>query len=119
MSADLLGAVSWQVFFFSTIVLFGWAGFMTAQALARTWRPWWHCIWYGLLLGVGDRTFEHVLFAGNLISLRGFLVDSAWIIAIMLAKHRLTLARMMVQQYPWLYEATGLFSWREKSPKGG
>jgi hypothetical protein len=29
--------------------------------------------------------------------------------------YRTTRARQMTRQYPWLYERTGLLSWREKA----
>jgi hypothetical protein len=28
--------------------------------------------------------------------------------------HRLTLARKMASQYPWIYERAGLLGWRER-----
>jgi hypothetical protein len=31
----------------------------------------------------------------------------------------MTQARKMVKQYPWLYERSGLFSWRERSVVAG
>lgn len=114
MSAEIVGSVSWPVFFFGTIVMFGWFAFMTAHGLANTWRPWTHCILYGLLLALGHRTYELMLFAGSLTSVRGFLVDAIYVIGVMLLSYRMTLARKMVRQYPWLYEPSGLFSWREK-----
>ena len=30
----------------------------------------------------------------------------------------MTRARQMARQYPWLYERTGPFSWRERKPAG-
>jgi hypothetical protein len=30
-----------------------------------------------------------------------------------------TKARKMVCQYPWLYERSGLFSWRDRNPARG
>jgi putative effector of murein hydrolase len=40
-------------------------------------------------------------------------------ILIALAAHRLTRARKMVNQYPWLYERTGPFGWRDIPPENG
>ncbi|MBI3710076.1 MAG: hypothetical protein HY246_20710 [Proteobacteria bacterium] len=114
MAQDVVGSVSWPVFFFGTIVIFGWAGFATAEALARTWRPWWQCLQYGVLLGIGNRAFELLLFEGSPLSVPGIVVDTAWIFLVMAMAYRVTRARMMVSQYPWLYERTGLFGWREK-----
>jgi branched-chain amino acid transport system ATP-binding protein len=113
MTANLVGSVSWTEFF-GTLVLFAWAAFMSGQAIAQTWRPWWYCLAYGLLLGVGVRLFEHMLFAAPLVSLVGHVIDTLVVTAVMLLAYRVTLVRKMVRQYPWLYEPAGAFSWREK-----
>jgi hypothetical protein len=42
-------------------------------------------------------------------------LDAVIIIVIALFAHRVTLARKMVQQYPWLYERSGLLSWRARA----
>lgn len=112
--AQLLGA-SPGVFFVLTVVLMGGAGYMTGQALGATWRPAWQVIAYGVLLGFTDRFLNFALFDGPLLSLAGYLVDTAVIIAIALTAFRLTRARRMVAQYPWLYERDGPFSWRERA----
>jgi hypothetical protein len=96
-----------------TLVLFGGCAFMTGQAMAATWRPWLRVVPYGLMLGAGDRFLQFALFGGDLLSLPGWLLDSAVLVTIALAAWRLTHARRMVEQYPWLYVRTGPFSWRE------
>ena len=116
MAAELVGSSSWPEFFFGTVLLFGWASSMAAQALGRTWRPWTHCLFYGTLLGVASRLFDTLLFHGTLLSLRGLVVNIAYVLAVMLLAHRRTLSRMMVTQYPWLYEPAGPLAWREKLP---
>lgn len=116
MAQALIGSSSWAEFFFGTVVIFGFASIMAAQAVGRTWRPWTQCFLYGLLLGIASRLFDSLLFEGRLLSLRGFLVNLAYIFAVMLIAHRWTLSRMMVTQYPWLYEPAGPFRWREKRP---
>jgi branched-chain amino acid transport system ATP-binding protein len=115
MAEELVGSVSWPVFVGLTLVMFGWLAFMAATALARMWRPWWSNIAYGLILGVGNRILEMMLYDGRLLSLRGYLVDTAYIVAVMLLFYRGALARRMVQQYPWLYERAGPFGWRERA----
>ena len=114
MAADLIGSSSWPEFVFGTVILFGWAAYMAAQALARTWRPWSRCFYYGLLLAVASRLFDFLLFQGPLLSVRGFAINFVYMLAVMLVAHRWTLSRMMVSQYPWLYEAAGPMGWREK-----
>jgi hypothetical protein len=68
-----------------------------------------------LLLGAGDRFLSHALFQGPLWSLAGYFGHTALLLAIALAAYRLTLARRMVSQYPWLYQRDGLWDWRERT----
>ena len=97
-----------------TGVLFGLFAFSMGQAIGESWRPAWQCIWYGLLLALGNRFIEFALFHGELLSIVQYLLDLAVIIVIALFAHRVTLARKMVAQYPWLYERSGLLSWRQR-----
>ena len=55
-----------------------------------------------------------ILFGGALLSPVGYLIDAATLAAIGLFAFRFTRAYRMVSQYPWLYERSGLFGWREK-----
>jgi hypothetical protein len=103
---------SLPVFLGLTIILFGGCAFMTGQALASTWRPWWQIIPYGLMMGAADRFLGYALFGGDLLSTRGWLLDSIVIILVAAAAFRLTRARRMAEQYPWLYRRDGLFGWR-------
>ncbi len=114
MSAELVGSVSWPVFFFVTVVLFGWVATMAATALARMWRPWWSNIAYGLILGLSDRLLEMMLFKGSLLSPQGYVIDTTYIVIVMLLSYRAAMTRGMVVQYPWLYERSGPFQWRAK-----
>lgn len=110
----LIPNVSLAVFLGMTVVLFGWASFMTGQALAGTWRPMWQVFPYGLLLGVGDRLMTFFLFKGTLTSIPAYLFATLILTAIALLAYRLTQVHKMVTQYPWLYERVTLFSWRVK-----
>ena len=111
--AEWLGT-SLSVFVLMTVILMGGAGFMTGQALAAAWRPVWQLFLYSLLLGGADRFLSFALFQAELLSLSGYLLDTAVIAAIAGIAFRLTRARRMVSQYPWLYERSGPFSWRER-----
>ncbi len=102
------------VFIGLTFILFGGAAFMTGQAVSATWRPAWNVVLYCALLGLADRFFHFALFEGQLLSVSGYIVDTAVLTAYGLLAFRVTRARRMVAQYPWLYERTGLFTWREK-----
>lgn len=110
---DILGTTL-PVFIGVTVIMLGFAAFMTGQALAGTWRPMWQAVPYCLMLGGADRFLTWGLFQGELLLLSGYVVDTLVLVAIALFAHRLTLAHKMVTQYPWIYERTGLLSWREK-----
>jgi hypothetical protein len=107
--------VTWGVFIGVVLVLFGLAAVMTGQALAQTWRPYWHAIPYSALLGAGAQFAGYALFDGKLVAI-GWLVDFLILLVFTSLAYRVTLAHMMVNQYPWLYERAGLFFWRQKSP---
>ncbi|MBV9522331.1 MAG: hypothetical protein JO010_06040 [Alphaproteobacteria bacterium] len=110
----LLGTTP-AVFLGLTVILFGGAAFMTGQALAETWRPLWHSVPYAVLLGAGARFLTYALFEGTLLSASGYLIGTLILLAISLGAYRMTQARRMIIQYPWLYERAGLFGWREKT----
>lgn len=107
------------VFILLTVCIFGGIGFLMGQAIAETWRPVWQNFAYGLLLSAANRFFAFALFKIDWHSVAGFLTDAAVIIAFALLAFRLTQVRKMVTQYPWIYERTGLFTWREKATTAG
>jgi hypothetical protein len=110
---ELLGA-SPGVFVLVTVFIIGFAAYMTGQALATTWKPVWHLLIYCVLLGGAARFLIFALYEGELWSLSGYVIGTAVLIAIGLFAYRLNRARKMVAQYPWLYQRTGLFGWRDR-----
>ena len=102
------------VFFGVTVVLFGAAAWLMGRAIGETWRPAWQCVPYGLMLTVANRFVVFALFGGDGLSISGFVIDALVIVAVALFAQRLTRARKMVQQYPWLFDRAGLLGWREK-----
>jgi branched-chain amino acid transport system ATP-binding protein len=116
-------AESWLGISISAFVVFGGFALMTGQALARTWRAGSQSIGYGVLLSLGARLNEFVLFIGRAQRLDEYIFDNlvfvlvnmVFLVAVTALAHRITLARMMVTQYPWMYERVGLFSWRAKA----
>jgi hypothetical protein len=101
-------------FFGLTLLLFGAAALASGRVLARHWRPVWQVVPYGLLLAIGDRFLLYALFGGDLLSATGYAAAAAPLIGLCFAAHRLTLARLMVRQYPWLYERAGPLAWRAR-----
>ena len=111
---ELIGT-SPAVFIGLTVGVMGFASYVTGQALAKTWRPAWHAVPYCLLITCADRFLTFGLFQGQLLLLSGYLIDFGVLLGLALLAYRLTQARKMVAQYPWIYERRGPFSWREKS----
>jgi hypothetical protein len=108
---------SLATFFGITVIGTGFCAYMTGQAAARTWRPIFPVIVYCALLAGVSRFLSWGLFGGDLLSWTGYVVDAVVLIAIGVFAYRLTEARKMVTQYPWLYERAGLFGWRERHVK--
>jgi hypothetical protein len=112
-----------------TLILFGGTAVLMGNAIADTWRPMWQNVVYGCLLAIVDQFLGFALFGGpffvdSLVStnalpfgaaLLEYLFDAVVLSAISLLAYRITIARKMVSQYPWLYERAGLLAWRPKN----
>jgi hypothetical protein len=95
-------------------LLFGFAAFLTGQAIADTWRPVGQAVASALGLALAVRFLDFSLFGGPLLSLPAFLMAWAWLAAVAWFAWRVTLAHNMVRQYPWLYEPAGPFGWKPR-----
>jgi len=93
----------------------GSAAWMSGRAVADTWRPAWMAAASGLGLALVTRFLTYGLFDGALLSPVGYLRDAALLAALGLVAWRLRLAAKMVGQYPWLYQSSGPFSWKERT----
>lgn len=112
-----------------TLILFGGTAVLMGNAIADTWRPMWQNVVYGCLLAIVDQFLGFALFDGpffidSLVSsdaqplvpaLVEYLFDAVVLSAISLLAYRVTIARKMVTQYPWLYERAGLLAWRPRN----
>lgn len=110
---DWLGDTLGVVLLFN-LVLFGPASFAAGQGVAISWRPWRQVVLYCALLSMGLRFFDYALAGGELWSIGGFLLG--WLVQFTIAAlaFRLTRARQMVRQYPWLYRRKGLLGWEQR-----
>ena len=106
------------VVFLAYVLVMATGAWAIGRALAATWRPLWQCVPYAILLGLAGRLVFWGLSGGNneefLQGFSGLYVDFVALIGIAAAAFRLTQARKMVTQYPWLYEPAGPFGWRER-----
>jgi hypothetical protein len=112
-----------------TLILFGGAAILMGNAIADTWRPMWQNVAYAFLLAIVDQFLGFALFDGpffvdSLVSSDAqpflpafleYLFDAVVLSAIALLSYRVTIARKMVLQYPWLSERAGAFTWRQRS----
>ncbi|WP_134498261.1 DUF6867 family protein [Microvirga pakistanensis] len=103
------------LFLLITVIMGGWAAWMTGRAIALTWRPFWTLILYLFILGAAVRFIHFALFGGTLLSVHYYAVDTIVLLIIGSLGFQYRRARMMTTQYRWLYERSGPFSWREKA----
>jgi hypothetical protein len=114
--------VSWQALFGTTpgvslavtLIFMGGCALMAGRSLALLWRPWWTILPYMVLLALADRFLIYALFGGELLSVSGYLLDAAVLLAVAMLSYLAARASLMVRQYPWLFERLGPFAWRRK-----
>src|SRR3712207_9045420 len=82
MQGILYEEPSFWLFALVTVLMGGWAAWMTGRAMAITWQPYLLCVGYLLLLAGAVRFIHYALFHGTLLSLHYYLVDAAVIVAI-------------------------------------
>jgi hypothetical protein len=111
---ELLGAPP-AVFLGLTVVLVGGAAILAGQAIATNWKPAWQVALACVGLALADRFLIFALFGGRLLSLYGFLVHFAVILAMGLVAWRIARAGRIVRQYPWRFQRTSLFSFKERT----
>src|SRR3712207_6423618 len=107
MQGILYEEPSFWLFALVTVLMGGWAAWMTGRAMAGTWQPYLLCVAYLLLLAGAVRFIHYALFEGTLLSLQYYVVDAALILAIGSIGFRHTRAGQMARQYPWLFERLG------------
>ncbi len=105
---------SWLQIVSVTGVIGGGAAILSGRALASTWRPYWYVPAYMVLLGAGVRFLHFALFSGHLLALESYVVDTLYVVVAASLAYRVTRVNQMARQYPWAYERTTPFSWREK-----
>lgn len=112
---EILGE-SIPVFIGLTVILVGGCGFMMGQAIANTWRPYWQVVPYSLLLSATNRFLAFALFEQELLAVVPYLSAGVVVLGLATLGFRLTQADLMVHQYPWLYERSGLLGWKDRQP---
>ena len=101
-------------FWIITVVIGGLGAWLTGRALASTWRPLWLVVVYALPMGLAVRILHFVLADGALLSGYFLTLDTMFVMLVAIVSWRYTQTRVMVAQYPWLYERTSAFTWRAR-----
>jgi hypothetical protein len=112
-------------FLFITVLLGGGGAYLTGQAVARSWKPFWRAAVSMLLLTAAVRFLHWGLFMdatflswreaqGNLLSAHYYLTDALVLAAAAGLGWRIERARQMTQQYPWLYRRVTPLTWTER-----
>ncbi len=73
--------------------------YVSGKAIAETWRPLWHAIFYALLIGCAVRFIHFALFDETLLSLGNYIIDCIPLFAATAAGYSVTRKRQMTQQY--------------------
>jgi hypothetical protein len=102
------------IFLLVSIAMGGGAAWLAGRATAATWRPWWHLLFYMVLLSLAVRFIHFALFDSVFLSLHYYLVDYAVCLGFALIGFNLMRVKQMVTRYKWLNERTGPFSWRRR-----
>jgi hypothetical protein len=102
------------VFLVLTVILGSGAAFLSGRGLARGWKPFWRVFFYMALLAAAVRFFHYALFDGHLLSPYYYIVTYVILAAAACLGFRVMRTTQMVTQYRWLYERTGLLTWRDR-----
>jgi len=102
------------VFLFLSIVLGGGVAFMAGRGQAKGWHSPISLVVFMLVMACALRFLHYALFQAHLLSITSFLRDGVVCEVFAFIGYRMTLARQMVEKYPWLYSRSGPFNWRNK-----
>jgi hypothetical protein len=108
-------AKNFGIFLVLTVILGGGAAFMAGHSLAKGWQSLGLLFAYMVPFTAGLRFLHYALFEGHLTSPLYFITHGLVVTGFAWLGYRLTRARQMVTQYPWLYERTGPLSWKSKA----
>lgn len=87
------------IFLLVTIVMGASTAYITGKAIAETWRPYWHALFYALLIGLSVRFIHFALFQEVLVSATNYLVDCIVLFVATTVGYNITRRRQMLQQY--------------------
>ncbi|WP_279088893.1 DUF6867 family protein [Bartonella apis] len=103
------------VFVLVTLILGGWAAWMTGRACALTWHGLKVALIAMVPLAAAIRFIHYIPpFNGTLLSLHYYLVDLVVLLIFASLGFQFTRTNQMVRQYSWLYKKSSPFTWHKK-----
>jgi hypothetical protein len=105
----------WIQFVVFTLILGCGAAFLAGRALASGWESLGLLVFYMVLFTFGLRFLDYALFESNMFSLKYYVTHGLLVLAAALLGYRLKRVSQMITQYPWLYEKSGAFGWKNKA----
>ena len=87
------------IFLLVSVILGASTAFVSGQAIAQTWRPFWHALGYTLVIGLAVRFIHFALFEEVLLSLRNYIIDCCVLVAAASIGFVLARRRQMLEQY--------------------
>ena len=106
---------SFLVFLIITVIGGGGAAFMAGRSATNSWQPVWLLVVYMMILGAGLRFLHFALYQETLTSGLYYMTQTAVVVCFALLGYRMTRVKQMTEKYPWLYQKTGPFGWRDKT----
>lgn len=102
-------------FILLTVILGGAGAMASGKAIAGSWKSFLIVPFYMLLLSAALRFLQFALFAGDLLSVQGFVVAFLVTIAAAGYGYRTRRRLQMTTQYSWLYAKAGPLGWKAKA----
>jgi len=98
-----------------TLIMGGWAAWMTGKACGSAWSRYPTLFIYLTLLTCAIRFLHQAPFGGNMFSPYHFVVDFIVIQVIGWLSYRLKVANQMASRYGWMFQKSGALSWTARS----
>lgn len=93
------GPNGFWIFLLVTIAMGASTAYVSGKAIAETWRPFWHALFYALLIGCAVRFIHFALFEERLLSLGNYIIDCIVLFVATAAGYSVTRRRQLIEQY--------------------
>jgi hypothetical protein len=97
---------------FVTLFLGGSCALLAGRAIASTWRSIWVAIAAAFPMAAVVRFVHFALFNETLLAPKSYFLEVIVMLVVICLSFQRTRAVQMVRQYYWLYQPSGVLSWR-------